>query len=136
MSFPYEDILHHPYPLPSKRAKMSMVERAAQFAPFAALTGYDSAIRETSRLTDRQIELDESEKAALDDKLQQLLHLPASPYVSVTHFVNDCSKEGGAYITTAGYLRKMDFYRNCLVLDQQAIPIDTVLELQCDQLPD
>ena len=70
--FPYRDILHLPHPVSHTRAKMSMVERAAQFAPFAALTGYDATIAETARLTGRRIDLDESEKAALDAKLQQL----------------------------------------------------------------
>ena len=64
--FPYEDILHLSYPRPSKRARMSMIERAAQFAPFAALTGFDSAIAETARLTGQKAELDESEKTRLD----------------------------------------------------------------------
>ena len=135
--FPYEDLLHLPYPRPTKRARMSMVERAAQFAPFAALTGYDSAIQETARLTDAKVELDESEKAALDEKLQQLLPLlPSAPTVSVTHFVRDDRKDGGMYITTLGILRKIDFYRCCLVVDQLTIPIDGVLRLECPQLHD
>lgn len=135
--FPYEDILHLPYPRPSTRAKMSMVERGAQFTPFAALTGYDAAIAETARLTGQRVELDESEKAALDGKLRQLLALlPACPNVTVTHFTDDLRKEGGEYVTTTGILQKLDFYRRSLVVDGQSISVDDILSLQCELLAD
>lgn len=131
--FPYEDILHLSYPRPSKRARMSMIERAAQFAPFAALTGYDAAIRETARLTGEKIELDESEKAALDEMLRQLLPLlPTCPIVSVTHFCQDQRKEGGEYVTTTGPLTKIDFHRRCLTLNGLIIRVDDVSKLQCE----
>lgn len=116
---------------------MSMVERAAQFAPFAALTGFDSAIAETGRLTGQKVELDESEKAVLDEKLRLLIPLlPGSPCVSVTHFQRDIRKEGGAYITTTGLLRKIDFYSGCLILQNCSIPIQDILSLECDRLPE
>ena len=131
----YEDILHLPHHVSSHRARMSMIERAAQFAPFAALTGYDAAIRETARLTNQRIELDESEKAALDHKLQQLLpQLPLRPVVRVCHFVEDERKEGGAYITTEGVLQKIDFYTRSVLVDGIAISIDDVSQLHCEQL--
>ena len=135
--FPYEDILHLPYPRPSKRARMSMVERAAQFAPFAALTGYDSAIKETARLTGQRVELDDSEKAALDEKLQQLLlRIGSRPEVTVTHFVNDLRKDGGEYITTTGALTKIDFHQRCLMVDGQIIRVDDILKLHSEEIPE
>lgn len=134
--FPYRDILHLPHPVSTTRAKMSMVERAAQFAPFAALTGYDATIAETARLTGRRIELDESEKAALDAKLQQLSRL-CCPMVTVIHFVADLRKEGGSYITETLRLKKTDPYTRCLITEA-GVPIllDNILKLECDLLPD
>lgn len=131
----YEDILHLPHHVSPNRARMSMIERAAQFAPFAALTGYDAAIKETARLTNQRIELDESEKAALDQKLQQLLpRLPFHPVIRVLHFVEDDRKEGGAYVTTEGVLQKIDFYTRSVLVDGIAISIDDVSQLHCEQL--
>ena len=135
--FPYEDILYRKHHVSPTRARMSMIERAAQFAPFAALTGYDATIKETARLAGRRVELDESEKAALDKKLHQLLPLlGACPVVKVTHFVEDSRKDGGEYITTTGMLQKIDFYRRCLLLEGRFIPVDDILKLQCEQLYD
>lgn len=134
--FPYGDILHRKHHVSPTRAKMSMIERAAQFAPFAALTGYDAAIRETARLTGQRIDLDESERTALDQKLQQLLpHLPEAPAVTVTHFVADLRKEGGSYVTTRASLRKIDLYRQCLILSpDQIIAMKDILDIQSDVL--
>lgn len=133
----YQDILYLPHHVSPNRAKMSMIERAAQFAPFAALTGYDAAIQETARLTGQRTELDESEKAALDFRLQQLLsQLHQRPQVSVCHFVKDLRKEGGEYVTTRGDLQKIDFYNRSIWVDGMIIAIDDVLDLQCQNLPD
>lgn len=136
--FPYEDILYRKHHVSPTRAKMSMIERAAQFAPFAALTGYDAAIKETARLTNQRIELDESAKAALDQMLQQLLPLlPGYPAVTVSHFVEDHRKEGGEYICTTGNLKKIDFYHRWLLMDDgQIIKVDDILELRCELLSD
>lgn len=131
----YDDILHLPHHVSPNRARMSMIERAAQFAPFAALTGYDAAIKETARLTNQRTELDESEKTALDHKLQQLLpQLPFRPVVRVCHFVEDDRKEGGAYVTTEGILQKIDFYTRSILVDGIAISIDDVSQLHSEQL--
>ena len=131
----YEDILHLPHHVSPTRAKMSMIERAAQFAPFAALTGYDAAIKETARLTGQRTELDETEKLALDQKLQQLLTLlPLRPIVRITYFVADDRKEGGEYVTTEGSLQKIDFYSRSVLVDGFRISIDDVLTLTCEQL--
>ena len=128
--FPYEDLLHLPYPRPSTRARMSMIERGAQFAPFAALTGYDAAIAETARLTGQRAELDESEKAALNEKLRALAEEPGCPVVTVTHFVSDLRKEGGCYVQTTSGVKKIDPTTQRLFLtDGQTICLEDILEL-------
>lgn len=117
MMFPYEDIVHLPHPVSARHARMSDADRAAQFSPFAALNGHGDAIRETARLTDSRIELDENEKALLNGKLQALARrLPHRPTISVTHFVPDHLKSGGAYVTTTGQLKNIDETEQRLVL--------------------
>ena len=109
MKFPYEDILHMPRPVSQKHPPMAIHERSAQFSPFAALTGYDDAIIESRRLTDRQIELSEEEQHHLDEIQQKLLPLlPQRPVVTVTYFVPDERKEGGHYETITKPLRHID----------------------------
>lgn len=117
MSGRYDDIIHMPHHVSPTRRRMSMVDRGAQFSPFAALTGYDAAIRETGRLTDRQAILDVDEEAALDEKLR-LLHerQEQSPEITVTYFVPDEWKPGGAYRTVTGRVRKVDPYHKAVVL--------------------
>ena len=136
--FPYEDILHHTHHTSPTRAKMSMIERAAQFAPFAALTGYDAAIKETARRTGQQAELDECAKAELNSKFQILQeHCRGSPCVRVTHFVRDLRKEGGAYILTEGTCKKVDPHAQLLILTSgQCIPLSDILELDSDLFVD
>ena len=96
----YNDIIDLPHHISTTRPRMSMLDRAAQFSPFAALTGYDAAIKETGRLTGQRIELTEECRAVLDRKQQVLLeNLAEHPEVSVTYFVPDERKSGGAYVT-------------------------------------
>lgn len=111
---------------------MSRTSRAAQFAPFAALTGYEAAILETARLTDVRIELDESRKVLLDEELQILsVHLYDRPEVTVTFFEPDEKKDGGAYRVAAGRLRKVDEYaRKILLGDGTVISIDQIFEIE------
>ena len=110
-----------------------MVERAAQFAPFAALTGYDSAIAETARLTGQKVELDESEKANLSEILRFLADNPCCRQISVTHFVADTRKEGGKYVTTTARVKKVDPYTQKLILtDGHSIALDDIIELNCE----
>ena len=131
--FPYEDILHLPYPRVSKRAKMSMVERAAQFAPFAALTGFDSAISETARLTGPKVELDESEQQALNLKIQYLMDFPGTK-VMLTYFVPDLRKEGGCYTQITSCVKKVDIYNQQLILtDGQSVSLNDILELTYEE---
>lgn len=111
----YDDIIHLPHHVSAKRARMSMTDRGAQFSPFAALTGYEAAIQETARLTDRRIELTEGEKQELDGKLRELLEKPGRG-ASITHFVADLLKEGGEYVTEPCVIRRQDPYGRGLVL--------------------
>lgn len=109
MTAAYDDIIHLPHHTSDRHPRMSLYSRAAQFSPFAALSGHDDAIRETARLTNRKIELAEDERRRLDCAMQILSHiLHEHPEVVVTHYVPDYSKEGGAYLTTTGNLKKID----------------------------
>ena len=113
----YDDIIHLPHHVSKTRPQMSMEDRAAQFSPFAALTGYDAAILETGRLTDEKVELGEETRAILDRKQKYLAEIIASrPEVTVTYFVPDEKKSGGAYSTVTGFLKRIDEYERELVL--------------------
>ena len=128
----YNDIIDLPHHISTTRPRMSMLDRAAQFSPFAALTGYDAAIKETGRLTGQRIELTEECRTVLDRKQQVLLeNLAEHPEVSVTYFVPDERKSGGTYVTVAGRVKKVDEYQRLLLLtDGTRIPLTEVLELE------
>ena len=113
----YDDIIHLSRPMPRNRSPMRISDRAAQFSPFAALTGYDGVIAETGRLTEAHIELDEGGKALLDEKLQMLLtHLGEKPVVKLRVFCPDSRKSGGSYETVTGHVKKIDPVTRCMVL--------------------
>ena len=127
--FMYDDIIDLPRPK-SKHEPMPMSDRAAQFSPFAALTGYGDAIDETARLTDARIELSEEERAELDYKQQYLATLDA-PTVSVTYFVPDERKSGGAYVTHTGVLKRVDEVERMVVFkDGLRVPLDEVMDIK------
>lgn len=129
----YDDIIDLPRPK-SKHEPMPMSDRAAQSSPFAALTGYGDAIDETARLTDRRIELSEEESAELDYKQQYLATLDA-PTVTVTYFVPDERKSGGAYVTHTGVLKRVDEVESMVVFkDGLRVPLDEVMDIKCEQL--
>lgn len=132
MSGEYEDIIHLPHHVSSKRPRMPMSDRAAQFSPFAALTGYDDAIRETGRLTEQKVHLDEEALATLDEKFHVLQeHLDESPEIQFTYFKPDERKAGGTYITVLGIVKKIQEYERQLILeDGNVIPIDDILEME------
>ena len=132
MRNPYEDIINLPHYTSTSRPRMSAHDRAAQFSPFAALTGYSSAITETARLTNRRIELDESIKADLNDKLAILQdQLEEQPEVSITYFKPDLKKSGGAYITASGWVKKIDQYKRTVIMaDATIIPMDDIFEME------
>lgn len=132
MSGEYEDIIHLPHHVSSKRPPMPMSDRAAQFSPFAALTGYDDAIRETGRLTEQKIQLDEEALATLDEKFHVLQeHLDEYPEIQFTYFKPDERKVGGTYLTVSGVVKKIQEYERQLILeDGSVIPIDDILEME------
>lgn len=101
----YEDILYCPHHVSPRRAAMPMIDRAAQFAPFAALTGHEGMIRETARLTEPLVELTEDAQGELDRTLRLL---EPGMQVRVIHFVPDARKDGGAYMERRGVLRRVD----------------------------
>ena len=127
----YEEIMKHPHHVSKTRPQMPMSDRAAQFAPFAALTGYDSAIKETGRLTDEKIELDEESLTALDMKYQLLMEaLDDAPEVTITYFQPDERKAGGKYVSAVGAVKKIDdFERRITMRDGTRIPMDDVLSI-------
>ncbi len=127
----YEDIIDLPHHVSRKHRQMPLLDRAAQFAPFAALTGHEAAIKETARLTEEEIELDENSKELLDFRLQQLQeHLSEHPEVAVTYFKPDEKKAGGAYETVTGVVKKVDDYAGELVFtDGKRIVLGTIIEL-------
>jgi hypothetical protein len=131
MSGKYDDIINLPHPTSKRFSRMPLEERAAQFSPFAALTGYDAVIRETARLTGRRVEPDECRRQELDAALRDLAaRLDSRPEVLVTYFLEDTRKEGGEYVHVSGRLKKIDSFSRVLVLeDGTIIPIDDVLEL-------
>ena len=128
----YDDIIHLPHHVSSTRAHMPLPDRAAQFMPFRALTGYEDAVHETARLTDEKVELTEDEKTLLDMRLQQLADaIDNQPKVMLTYFQPDKKKAGGAYITVAGQLKKMDDFEGVLILaGGERILIEDILEIQ------
>ena len=130
----YNDIIDLPHHVSATRPRMSMIDRAAQFSPFAALTGYDAAIKETGRLTDERIELSEESHATLDRKQQLLMdNLADRPVVSVTYFVPDERKSGGAYVTVTGRVKKVDEFERLLILtDGTKIQLDEIQDLSGD----
>lgn len=130
-SNPYEDMLDLPHPVSSKHPQMPQIKRAAQFSPFAALTGYEDAIAETARLTQCQAELDEEKQQELNHiltLLQQKINI--HPPLEVTYFVPDQKKFGGTYVTVAGTLTKIDTYRKYLLLEPYCeIPLENIYEI-------
>lgn len=128
----YDDIINLPHHVSSTRPQMPMIDRAAQFQPFRALTGYEDAVHETARQTDEKPELTEDENALLDMKLQRLAEeLPSQPCVTLTWFRPDKKKTGGAYVTTTGQLKKIDDFTGVLILlGGERIVIENILDIQ------
>ena len=132
----YDDIIHLPHHVSKTHLQISMEDRAAQFSPFAALTGYDAAIAETARLTDQRVELDEYERQTLNEKLQFISeHLKDHPKVSITYFLPDAWKAGGEYVTVTGNIKKLDDYEHRIVLmDGSRILMEDVTMIDMDLL--
>lgn len=127
----YDDIINLPHYEPKGHPRMSMESRAAQFAPFAALTGYEDAVKETARITDKRIEIDEGLKIIINNKLQVILdNIKYKPKVTFTYFVYDKKKSGGKYINVTGNISKIDKINNNVILtDKTRIPINEIINI-------
>ena len=137
MTGPYDDMLNLPHPTSRRHSRMSLSDRAAQFAPFAALSGHGAALAETARLTERRIELEEDVKAALDLKQRMMDRIDEHPDVSVTWFQPDGKKDGGRYVTTTGRLKRIDEVERVLVMeDKTTVPLDDIISIDECRSPD
>jgi hypothetical protein len=134
MTGPYDDIINLPHHVSAIRPQMSKEHRAAQFSPFAALTGHDAAVRETARLTDEKIELGESAVADLETKLNILADMADShPEVKITYFRPDAKKDGGAYVTTMGVIKRINDYEHAIVLaSRETISIPDIFDIESE----
>lgn len=133
----YDDMLDMPHHTSKKRSRMSELSRAAQFAPFAALTGYDAQVKEAARITDQEKNLAEGVITELDRSLQFLQeHLKERPTVEITYFVPDERKDGGSYKTDTGVIKKIDPYSRVIIFyaengisNGESIPIDRIVDI-------
>lgn len=134
----YDDIINLPHHESTSHPRMSAIDRAAQFSPFAALTGHEDAIRETARLTDARTELDEMKKEELDSRLKILReHLSMEPEIAITYFVPDARKEGGSYLRTIGTVKKLDDMEHKVIMaNGTSIPMDDIYEIEGSILED
>ncbi|MBA4700555.1 MAG: hypothetical protein H2212_14120 [Ruminococcus sp.] len=132
MTKAYDDIIHLPHHVSATHPPMAVIDRAAQFSPFAALTGYEAAIKETARLTDEKVELDEYMKDALNDRLQIIAdRLKEHPEIVITYFQPDVKKNGGAYVTVSGRAKKIDEYKRVVVMsDGAVVPVDEIISIE------
>mgnify|MGYP000030210492 FL=1 len=134
ISHKYDDIINLPHHVSKKHPQMSLHDRAAQFSPFAALTGHKAAINETARLTDEKQILSEDVIAKLNEQLNLIKeNISSNPIVTITYFVPDDRKSGGAYISNTGVVKKINEYNHTVVLtDKTVIPIEQISEIQSD----
>ena len=128
----YDDIINLPHHVSKTRPRMSLEQRSAQFAPFSALTGYEDEIAETGRLVDGRIDLDEEMKQILDRKLQKITdNIKEQPRATITYFEPDNKKDGGEYVTATGKIKKIDTYKNIIMLvNGTEIPINDVVDIE------
>ena len=129
----YSDIINLSRPV-SKRPRMSLEQRSAQFAPFAALTGYEGQVKETARLTNKKIEINEELKEILDLKIQLIQEkIKEQPDVTITYFIPDDKKQGGKYTTVTNSVKKNDTYKNEIILiDGTTIAIDEIIDISSE----
>lgn len=134
ISHKYDDIINLPHHVSKKHPQMSLHDRAAQFSPFAALTGHKAAINETARLTDEKQILSEDVIAKLNEQLNLIKdNIGTNQTVTITYFVPDDKKSGGAYISHTGVVKKIDEYNHTVILtDKTVIPIEQISEMQSD----
>ena len=134
MNGPYDDIIARRRPVSRKHPPMPVADRAAQFSPFAALTGYADILKETGRLTERRMELSDEEKERLNNRLRMaLIRVAESPVVAITYFQPDAKKSGGAYRTASGVVRQIDtLTRSVRFSDGRLIPLDEISAVEGD----
>lgn len=127
----YNNILYLPHPVSKNHPQMPIADRAAQFSPFAALTGYEAAIEESRRLTDSKKEMEEERKDSLNRKLQVLLeHINEKPSITAMYFQPDIKKAGGKYLTITGKIKKIEAWEQCIVMeDGSKIPMEYLYEI-------
>lgn len=132
MTGKYDDIINLPHHVSKTRPRMKALDRAAQFSPFAALTGHDAAVKETARLTHKRVELDEYMKEALSHKLQIIEErLEGKPEITITYFQPDPKKKGGSYVTFTGRVIKIDLFEGTLIMnDGRVIPIEEIISIE------
>ena len=131
----YDDTINLPHHVSKTRTPMSMMDRAAQFAPFAALSGHNEAINETARLTSSRIELSEDEGIALNERLRYVIERQSS--VTVTYFMPDLHKEGGKYVTATGIIKKIDEYDGKIIFtDKRTLRLADILSIDGDIFDD
>ena len=132
--FPYEDIVNLPPHISKKHPQPSMMDRAARFAPFAAITGYEEMVLEEARVTEERIDLDEGALALLNEKLNMIQEfLDEEPEVTITYFEPDKKKSGGAYVSITGVVKRIDEYeRIVLMSDDKKIRIDEIYAIESD----
>ncbi len=132
MSGKYDDIINLPYPVSTKHPPMPISDRAAQFSPFAALTGYDAEIKEAARLTSERVDLTEDATYLLNEKLRLLMDaISDCPTVTITHFLPDKRKNGGAYVLSTGTVKKFDDYEHTIIMtDGKKISTQEILDIE------
>ena len=128
----YDDILSMPHHVSSTRQRMSMHDRAAQFSPFAALVGYDDAVKETARLTNEKLELTADKITDLNQKIAFLNeHADERPEVTIEYFIPDEKKAGGKYVTLSGNFRRIDEYNHNMVFTSgEEIPLNDIFSIE------
>ena len=132
--FPYEDIVNLPRPISKKHPQPTMSDRAARFAPFAAITDYEAMVLEEARETEERIVPDENALSLLNEKLNILQEFPDKiSEIKVTYFVPDKKKSGGAYVTVKGSVKKIDPYKKILIMrDEKKIPIEDISKIESE----
>lgn len=133
----YDKIIDLPHHQSKNHPQMALRDRAAQFAPFAALTGYDDLVVEAARFTDEKVELGESQLEVLNRKQVFLAsHIADKPFVEITYFVADKKKSGGKYVTKQGVIKRIDEYnKSYIFIDGTIIPISDVIQIESEILP-
>ena len=127
----YDDIINLPHHVSKNHRQMPMEMRAAQFAPFAALTGYDAVINETARLTDQQVDLEDYDNERLNRKYAELIeNISEHPVITVSYFKPDKQKGGGAYVSKTGHIKKVDTYEQLMIMeDGTSIPLAAIVDI-------